>query len=155
MSTEHKSGYVSILGNPNVGKSTLMNQLVGERLSIVTNKSQTTRHRIFGIVDKPEYQIVYSDTPGILTPAYELQKTMLAAVESTLEDSDILLYITDVVETPDKHAELLEKIGRIDIPKLLIINKIDLTDQKKLEGLVADWAARWPDAIIFPVSYAH
>lgn len=155
MSKVHKSGYVSILGNPNVGKSTLMNRLVGERLSIVTNKSQTTRHRIFGIVDKPEYQIVYSDTPGILAPAYELQKAMLAAVESTLEDSDILLYITDVVESPEKHADLMARIANRDIPKLVVINKIDLTDQATLERLVAERETRWPGAIIFPVSALH
>ena len=151
----HKSGFVSILGNPNVGKSTLMNRLVGERLSIVTSKAQTTRHRIFGIVDTPDYQIVYSDTPGILAPAYELQRTMLKAVEQTLEDSDFLLYITDVVENPGKHAEVFATIAKSPIPKLVLINKIDLTDQHTLEGLVAQWAERLPGAEVLPISALH
>ena len=151
----HKSGFVSILGNPNVGKSTLMNRLVGERLSIVTSKAQTTRHRIFGIVDTPDYQIVYSDTPGILAPAYELQRTMLKAVEQTLEDSDFLLYITDVVENPGKHSEFFATIAKSPIPKLVLINKIDLTDQHKLEGLVDQWAERLPGAEILPISALH
>lgn len=151
----HKSGYVSIIGNPNVGKSTLMNRLVGERLSIVTNKAQTTRHRIFGVVDTPDYQIVYSDTPGILSPAYALQRAMLKAVEATLEDSDVLLYITDVVEQPDKHAELVSRIAASPIKKLVCINKIDLTKQKDLEVLVARWAALMPGAEILPVSALH
>ena len=151
----HKSGFVSILGNPNVGKSTLMNRLVGERLSIVTSKAQTTRHRIFGIVDTPDYQIVYSDTPGILAPAYELQRTMLKAVEQTLEDSDFLLYITDVVENPGKHAEFFATIAKSPIPKLVLINKIDLTDQHTLEGLVDQWAERLPGAEVLPISALH
>lgn len=152
---KHKSGYVSIVGNPNVGKSTLMNRLVGERLSIVTSKAQTTRHRIFGVVDTPEYQIVYSDTPGILSPAYALQRTMLKAVEDALEDSDVLLYITDVVEQPDKHADVLARIAESDIKKLLVINKIDLTKQSDLEALVARWAALLPGAEILPASALH
>ena len=151
----HKSGFVSILGNPNVGKSTLMNRLVGERLSIVTSKAQTTRHRIFGIVDTPDYQIVYSDTPGILAPAYELQRTMLKAVEQTLDDSDFLLYITDVVENPGKHAEFFATIAKSPIPKLVLINKIDLTDQHTLEGLVDQWAERLPGAEVLPISALH
>ena len=132
----HKSGFVSILGNPNVGKSTLMNALVGERLSIVTNKAQTTRHRILGIVDTPSYQIVYSDTPGILTPNYALQEAMLAAVKQTFEDSDLILYITDTVEKFDKNLPILETIGKLPLPKLVLINKVDLTTQDKLEQLV-------------------
>lgn len=151
----HKSGYVSIIGNPNVGKSTLMNRLVGERLSIVTNKAQTTRHRIFGVVDTPEYQIVYSDTPGILSPAYALQRAMLKAVEATLEDSDVLLYITDAVEQPDKHAELVARIAASGLKKLVCINKIDLTKQAELEELVARWAVLMPGAEILPVSALH
>lgn len=152
---EHRSGYVSIVGNPNVGKSTLMNRLVGERLSIVTSKSQTTRHRIFGIVDAPGYQIVYSDTPGILSPAYALQRAMLRAMETTLEDSDVILYITDVVERPDKHAEVVKRIAESEIGKLVVINKIDLTRQRELEELVDRWAGLMPGAEILPVSALH
>lgn len=151
----HKSGFVGIVGNPNVGKSTLMNRLVGERLSIVTSKSQTTRHRILGVVDTPDYQIVYSDTPGILAPVYELQRAMLRAVEGVLEDSDVLLYITDVVEQPDKHAAMLDMIATSDVPKLVLINKIDLTTQDELERMVAWWADRFPGAQILPVSALH
>lgn len=151
----HKAGFVSILGNPNVGKSTLMNLLVGERLSIVTNKAQTTRHRILGIVDTPSYQIVYSDTPGILIPNYALQEAMLAAVKQTFEDSDLILYITDTVEKFDKNPALLETIGKLDIPKLLLINKVDLTTQDKLELLVAQWRQRWPNATVLPISALH
>ena len=148
----HRSGYVSLIGNPNVGKSTLMNRLVGERLSIVTEKAQTTRRRIFGIVDTPSFQIVYSDTPGILSPAYALQRTMLRAVEEALEDSDAILYITDVVEQPDKHNEVLQRIADSEVVKLLIINKIDLTEQKALEALVERWAVLMPGVTILPVS---
>lgn len=153
--TGHKSGFVSILGNPNVGKSTLMNALVGERLSIVTNKAQTTRHRILGIVDTPAYQIVYSDTPGILTPNYALQEAMLAAVKQTFEDSDLILYITDTIEKFDKNLNVLETIGKLSIPKLVLINKVDLTTQDKLEKLVAQWAQFWSDATVLPISALH
>jgi len=153
--TGHKSGFVSILGNPNVGKSTLMNALVGERLSIVTNKAQTTRHRILGIVDTPTYQIVYSDTPGILTPNYALQEAMLAAVKQTFEDSDLILYITDTIEKFDKNLNVLETIGKLSIPKLVLINKVDLTTQEKLEKLVAHWTQFWPDATVLPISALH
>ncbi len=153
--TGHKSGFVSILGNPNVGKSTLMNALVGERLSIVTNKAQTTRHRILGIVDTPSYQIVYSDTPGILTPNYALQEAMLAAVKQTFEDSDLILYITDTIEKFDKNLNVLETIGKLSIPKLVLINKVDLTTQDKLEKLVAQWAQFWSDATVLPISALH
>lgn len=153
--TGHKSGFVSILGNPNVGKSTLMNALVGERLSIVTNKAQTTRHRILGIVDTPAYQIVYSDTPGILTPNYALQEAMLAAVKQTFEDSDLILYITDTIEKFDKNLNVLETIGKLSIPKLVLINKVDLTTQEKLEKLVAHWTQFWSDATVLPISALH
>ena len=151
----HKSGFVSILGNPNVGKSTLMNALVGERLSIVTNKAQTTRHRILGIVDTPSYQIVYSDTPGILTPNYALQEAMLAAVKQTFEDSDLILYITDTVEKFDKNLPILETIGKLPLPKLVLINKVDLTTQEKLEQLVDQWSHFWPSATVLPISALH
>lgn len=151
----HKSGFVSILGNPNVGKSTLMNALVGERLSIVTNKAQTTRHRILGIVDTPSYQIVYSDTPGILTPNYALQEAMLAAVKQTFEDSDLILYITDTVEKFDKNLPILETIGKLPLPKLVLINKVDLTTQDKLEQLVDQWSHFWPSATVLPISALH
>lgn len=152
---KHRAGFVSIVGNPNVGKSTLMNALVGERLSIITNKSQTTRHRIFGIVDTPEYQIVYSDTPGILTPNYALQEAMLASVKQTFEDSDLILYITDTIEQFDKHQEILATIGKLSIPKLVVINKLDLTTHEKLEQLVEQWLTLWPEATILPVSALH
>lgn len=152
---KHRAGFVSIVGNPNVGKSTLMNALVGERLSIITNKSQTTRHRIFGIVDTPEYQIVYSDTPGILTPNYALQEAMLTSVKQTFEDSDLILYITDTIEQFDKHQEILATIGKLSIPKLVVINKLDLTTHEKLEQLVEQWLTLWPEATILPVSALH
>lgn len=151
----HKSGYVSIIGNPNVGKSTLMNRLVGERLSIVTSKAQTTRHRILGIVDTPEHQIVYSDTPGYLTPAYALQEAMQAKVEETFEDTDVFLYLTDVVEKADKHKELIDKVAQQPMPVIVLINKIDLIDQSKLETLVAQWHALLPMAQIMPISALH
>ncbi len=152
---KHRAGFVSIVGNPNVGKSTLMNALVGERLSIITNKSQTTRHRIFGIVDTPEYQIVYSDTPGILTPNYALQEAMLTSVKQTFEDSDLILYITDTIEQFDKHQEILATIGKLSIPKLVVINKLDLTTHEKLEQLVEQWLTLWSEATILPVSALH
>ena len=130
-----KSGFVNIVGNPNVGKSTLMNELVGERLSIVTSKSQTTRHRILGIVNGEDYQIVFSDTPGVLKPAYKLQESMLKFSESALVDADVILYITDTEETAEKNRNFLEKVRqKKDIPVLLVINKIDLIDQEKLEA---------------------
>lgn len=151
----HKSGFVSIIGNPNVGKSTLMNWLVGERLSIVTSKAQTTRHRILGIVDTPAHQIVYSDTPGYLTPAYALQEAMQAKVEETFEDTDVFLYLTDVVEKANKHQELIDKVAQQPMPVLLLINKIDLIDQPALEALVAQWQALLPKAQIMPISALH
>lgn len=148
----HRSGFVNIVGNPNVGKSTLMNKLVGEKLSIITAKSQTTRHRIIGIVNTPEYQIVYSDTPGVLRPNYKLQQQMLSFSLSALEDADVLLYVTDVVETIDKNDEFLDKVSRLNIPVLLLINKIDETKQEDLIKLVEKWSERLPKAEIFPIS---
>ncbi len=148
----HRSGFVNIVGNPNVGKSTLMNRLVGERISIITAKAQTTRHRIIGIVNKPEYQVVYSDTPGVLRPNYKLQESMLKFSLSALGDADVLLYVTDVVEKVDKNDGFLEKVKQLELPVLLLINKIDLTDQKGLEELVMNWRDRLPKAEIYPVS---
>lgn len=152
MEPKHKSGFVNIVGNPNVGKSTLMNRLVGEKISIITSKAQTTRHRIMGIVNTDTMQIVYSDTPGVLRPNYKLQESMLSFSESALDDADVLVYVTDVVETIDKHAEFLQKVQRAACPVLLLINKIDLTDQPKLEALVAEWQVLLPKAEIIPVS---
>ena len=149
----HKSGFVNIIGNPNVGKSTLMNALVGERLSIITSKAQTTRHRIMGIVNGNDFQIVYSDTPGILKPNYKLQESMMKFVKGAVSDADVILYVTDTVEQPsDRNSEILEKIALSGIPVLLIINKIDLTTQEKLEELVAFWQQRLPEATIIPAS---
>ena len=148
----HKAGFVNIVGNPNVGKSTLMNRLVGERISIATFKAQTTRHRIMGIVNTDDMQIVFSDTPGVLKPGYMLQESMLAFSESALQDADVLLYVTDVVENPEKNAGFLDKVRRMTIPVLLLINKIDLSDQKSLGALVDRWHALLPDAEILPVS---
>ncbi len=148
----HKAGFVNIVGNPNVGKSTLMNQLIGERLSIATFKAQTTRHRIMGIVNTDECQIVFSDTPGVLKPNYKLQESMLAFSESALADADVLLYVTDVVENPEKNMEFLEKVKKMSIPVLLLINKIDQSDQKSLGGIVEKWHALLPNAEILPLS---
>lgn len=149
----HKAGFVNIVGNPNVGKSTLMNDLVGERISIITSKAQTTRHRIMGIVNTPEYQIVYSDTPGVLKPRYRLQESMLEFSEGALTDADILLYVTDVVEDPEKNKEFLNRVAKETIPLLLVINKVDLLkDNAELEKLVEDWKKRLPNAEIFPIS---
>ena len=149
----HKSGFVNIIGNPNVGKSTLMNALVGERLSIITSKAQTTRHRIMGIVNGDDFQIVYSDTPGILKPNYKLQESMMKFVRGAVSDADVILYVTDTVEQPsDRNSDILEKIALSGIPVLLIINKIDLTTQEKLEELVPFWQERLPMATIIPAS---
>ena len=153
MSENHKAGFVNIVGNPNVGKSTLMNDLVGERVSIITNKAQTTRHRIMGIVNTPEYQIVFSDTPGVLSPKYKLQESMLQFSEGALTDADILLYVTDVVEDPTKNAEFLAKVAKEKVPVLLVINKIDLVkSQGELESIVARWKEILPNAEVFPTS---
>ena len=148
----HKSGFVNIIGNPNVGKSTLMNALVGEKLSIITSKAQTTRHRIMGIVNTDDAQIVFSDTPGVLKPNYKLQESMLAFSESALQDADVLLYVTDVVENPEKNSDFLEKVAKMTIPVLLLINKIDQSDQKTLGDIVERWHALLPNAEILPVS---
>lgn len=153
MAQEHKAGFVNIVGNPNVGKSTLMNDLVGERVSIVTSKAQTTRHRIMGILNTPEYQIVFSDTPGVLAPKYKLQESMLEASEGALTDADILLYVTDVVEDPTKNADFLAKVAKETVPVLLVINKVDLVkEQADLEAIVARWQQMLPNAEIFPIS---
>ncbi|MDR1720484.1 MAG: GTPase Era [Dysgonamonadaceae bacterium] len=148
----HKSGFVNIVGNPNVGKSTLMNRLVGENISIITSKAQTTRHRIIGIVNTDDMQIVYSDTPGVLRPNYKLQESMLHFSESALDDADILLYVTDTVEKIDKHHFFLEKVRQSTIPVLLLINKIDLTNQKGLEQQSDEWQTILPQAEIIPIS---
>ena len=151
--TAHRSGFVNIVGNPNVGKSTLMNDLVGERISIITSKAQTTRHRIMGIVNTPEYQIVFSDTPGVLQPKYKLQESMLGFSEGALTDADILLYVTDVVEDPTKNAEFLARVAKETIPVLLVINKIDLLKgNDELEKIVARWKELLPNAEVFPTS---
>ncbi len=153
MDNKHKSGFVNIVGNPNVGKSTLMNDLVGERVSIITSKAQTTRHRIMGIVNTPEYQIVFSDTPGVLKPKYKLQESMLSFSEGALTDADILLYVTDVVEDPTKNADFLQCVAAEKIPVLLVINKIDLLkDQTELEKIVERWHTILPNAEILPAS---
>ena len=148
----HKAGFVNIVGNPNVGKSTLMNQLVGERISIATFKAQTTRHRIMGIVNTDDAQIVFSDTPGVLKPNYKLQESMLAFSESALQDADVLLYVTDVVENPEKNSDFLEKVAKMTIPVLLLINKIDQTDNKSLVALVEKWHGLLPSAEILPIA---
>lgn len=148
----HKAGFVNIVGNPNVGKSTLMNQLVGERISIATFKAQTTRHRIMGIVNTDDMQIVFSDTPGVLKPNYKMQEMMLAFSESALADADVLLYVTDVVENPEKNMDFLEKVTKMTIPVLLLINKIDESDQNKLGDIVEKWHSLLPNAEILPIS---
>lgn len=149
----HRAGFVNIVGNPNVGKSTLMNDLVGERISIITSKAQTTRHRITGIVNTPEYQIVFSDTPGVLKPKYKLQESMLEFSEGALTDADILLYVTDVVEDPEKNKEFLDRVAKETVPVLLVINKVDLLkNNEELEALVDAWKKRLPNAEVFPVS---
>lgn len=148
----HKSGFVNILGNPNVGKSTLMNQLTGEKLSIITSKSQTTRHRIMGIVSGEDFQIVYSDTPGILNPKYRLQESMMRFVEGALEDADLLIYVTDVVEKRDKNPEYLDRIAAADLPKIIVINKIDLSDNEEVNKLYDYWSEKMPGATVIPIS---
>lgn len=148
----HKAGFVNIVGNPNVGKSTLMNQLVGERISIATFKAQTTRHRIMGIVNTDDMQIVFSDTPGVLKPNYKMQEMMLAFSESALADADVLLYVTDVIENSEKNMEFLEKVKKMQIPVLLLINKIDQSDPKKLGDIVEKWHSLLPNAEILPIS---
>ena len=148
----HRAGFVNIIGNPNVGKSTLMNALVGEKLSIVTAKAQTTRHRIMGIVNGDDYQIVYSDTPGILKPNYRLQKNMMDFVDAAIGDADIILYVTDVVEKADKNADYIARLQKLECPVILVINKIDISDQTKVGELMGWWKQQLPKAEIFPVS---
>jgi GTP-binding protein Era len=152
----HRSGFVNIIGNPNVGKSTLMNAMVGEKLSIVTAKAQTTRHRIMGIVngedDKGEWQIVFSDTPGILKPSYRLQQNMMNFVQGAIGDADLILYVTDTVEDPEKNAEWVQKLRDIACPVIVIINKIDLSAQEKVMELMKEWQERLPAAQVFPAS---
>ena len=151
----HKAGFVNIVGNPNVGKSTLMNVLVGERISIATFKAQTTRHRIMGIYNTDDMQIVFSDTPGVLKPNYKLQESMLNFSTSALVDADVLLYVTDVVETPDKNNDFVEKVAAMEVPVILLINKIDLSNQQALEQIVAAWHELLPKAEIVPISAAN
>ncbi len=151
----HKSGFVNIVGSPNVGKSTLMNQLVGEKLSIVTSKAQTTRHRILGIVNDEDYQIVFSDTPGVVNAAYKLHETMMDYVNTSIKDADVLLFITDTKENEMNHKETLEKIKRLKVPVLCIINKIDLSNQEELTKRVIYWQEQLPNALIFPISALH
>jgi len=151
----HKSGFVNIVGNPNVGKSTLMNLLVGERISIATFKAQTTRHRIMGIINDDDAQIVFSDTPGVLKPNYKLQESMLAFSESALVDADVLLYVTDPMEKVDKNADFLSKVAQMEVPVLVLINKVDLTDEKNLVALVEQWHELLPKAEILPISALH
>ena len=152
MGAEHRAGFVNIIGNPNVGKSTLMNALVGEKLSIVTAKAQTTRHRIMGIVNGEDYQIVYSDTPGILKPNYRLQQNMLDFVDTAIGDADIILYVTDTVEKADKNVEYIEKLKKLDCPVIIVINKIDISSQEKVMELMGWWKENVPSATIFPAS---
>ncbi len=149
---QHRSGFVNIIGNPNVGKSTLMNALVGENLSIVTAKAQTTRHRIMGILNGEDWQIVFSDTPGILKPSYALQQSMLDFVDVAIGDADVILYVTDVVEKKDKNEEYIEKLQRLECPVLIVLNKIDLSDQPTVLKLIEEWQQLVPKAEIFPVS---
>ncbi len=148
----NKAGFVNIIGNPNVGKSTLMNALVGEKLSIVTAKAQTTRHRIMGIVNGDDYQIVFSDTPGILKPSYQLQESMMDFVETAIGDADIILYVTDVVEKMDKNIEYIDKLNKVDCPVIIAVNKIDETDQDGIAAIVEKWHATVPKAEIVPIS---
>ena len=150
--TGHRAGFVNIIGNPNVGKSTLMNALVGEKLSIVTAKAQTTRHRIMGIVNTDDYQIVYSDTPGMLKPTYRLQEDMMKFVDTAIGDADIILYVTDVVEKSDKNSEYIEKLRKLDCPVVVAVNKIDIIDQQKVLSLLEYWQKTLPDALVIPVS---
>jgi GTP-binding protein Era len=148
----HKAGFVNIIGNPNVGKSTIMNALVGEKISIITQKMQTTRHRIKGIVSGEDFQIVYSDTPGILKPNYKLQETMMKFVDSALIDADVILFVTDVIETPGKNPDYIEKVRKSNMPVIVLINKIDLSNQENVTKLFDYWTNVFPGAIVFPIS---
>lgn len=151
----HKSGFVNIVGSPNVGKSTLMNRLVGEKLSIVTSKAQTTRHRILGIVNTDDYQIVFSDTPGVVNAAYKLHENMMDYVNASISDADVLLFITDVKETEMNHKETLERIQRLQVPVMCLINKMDLSDQEQVKEKLEYWQSRLPNANVFPISALH
>lgn len=151
----HKSGFVNIVGSPNVGKSTLMNQLVGEKLSIVTSKAQTTRHRILGIVNDENYQVVFSDTPGVVNAAYKMHEVMMDYVNASIKDADVLLFITDTKENEMNHKETLDRIKRLKVPVFCLINKIDLSNQEEVVARIAYWREQLPDAIIFPISALH
>ena len=151
----HKSGFVNIIGSPNVGKSTLMNQLVGEKLSIITSKMQTTRHRIMGMVNDEDYQIVFSDTPGIIDPAYKLHENMMKFVSEALKDADVILMVTDIYEDPEKMQDRLDQINQLNVPTLLLLNKMDLSNQKSMEKMVDLWKSKLPKAQILPISALH
>jgi GTP-binding protein Era len=152
LSSNHKAGFVNIIGSPNVGKSTIMNEMVGEKVSIITSKAQTTRHRIHGIVNGDDFQIIYSDTPGILDPKYKLQENMLNSARSALSDADIIIYVTEPGEKPGGQKEFSDKLKEIKIPVVIVLNKIDLSDQEKVEGIRAEWLEILPDAFFIPVS---
>ena len=151
----HKSGFVNIIGSPNVGKSTLMNQLVGEKLSIITSKMQTTRHRIMGMVNDEDYQIVFSDTPGIIDPAYRLHENMMKFVSEALKDADVILMVTDIYEYPENMQDRLDQINQLNVPTLLLLNKMDLSNQKSMEKMVDLWKSKLPTAQILPISALH
>ena len=151
----HKAGFINIIGSPNVGKSTLMNQILGEKLSIITSKKQTTRHRIMGIISEDEYQMVFSDTPGIIDPAYKLHESMMQYVDEAIKDADVILFVTDIYEKIDSLKERIELINKLSVPIILLINKIDQSDQKSLESLVELWKENLPNAQILPISALH
>lgn len=152
---QHKAGFVNIIGNPNVGKSTLMNLLIGEKLSIITAKAQTTRHRILGLINGADYQIVFSDTPGIIKPKYKLQESMMDFVSEAFDDADVMIYVTDIIETADKNIDYVEKLNKLDIPVIIIINKIDLSNQKDVLSKIDYWKNLVPKSIIIPTSAIH
>ena len=151
----HKSGFVNIIGSPNVGKSTLMNQLVGEKLSIITSKMQTTRHRIMGMVNQEDYQIVFSDTPGIIDPAYKLHENMMKFVTEALKDADVVMMVTDIYEKPEKIEDRIKQVSKLEVPVILLVNKIDQSDQKSLESIIDNWKSLLPNAQILPISALH
>ena len=151
----HKAGFINIIGSPNVGKSTLMNQILGEKLSIITSKKQTTRHRIMGIISEDEYQMVFSDTPGIIDPAYKLHESMMQYVDEAIKDADVILFVTDIYEKIDTLKERIDLINKLSVPIILLINKIDQSDQKSLESLVELWKENLPNAQILPISALH
>ena len=151
----HKSGFVNIIGSPNVGKSTLMNQLVGEKLSIITSKMQTTRHRIMGMVNKEDYQIVFSDTPGIIDPAYKLHENMMKFVTEAIKDADVVMMVTDIYEKPEKIEDRIKQVNKLEVPVILLVNKIDQSDQKSLESIIDNWKSLLPNAQILPISALH